>query len=246
MTYKQIQNIPNRNIKPTCSDDDEDNEGVPKSMLYLPYFEAQRTSRKITAYLDENVKEPRYYRQLIQAMDSLSEDDIVEISVNSYGGYLDGAIALLNAMDNCEAQVHVKHEGMAASAASLIVLAAPSVFVSPNATLMIHSATFGSFGKQTDVLGHAAFVDQKVKMLMSKVYKDFLSSDEFAEVLMGRELWMHYDEIVARLEKRHALQEKAHKQEEKEIKQAMKELEQESKQTKPRNTRKKPSVVSEG
>lgn len=207
------------------SDDDEENVGANIQHIHLPYFESSQTSRCIKAYLDENIKEAKYYRNWIQSVESLGENDLVYLSVNSYGGYLDGAIAIINAMQSTGATVHVCIDGVAASAASLIALAAPSISVSPYASMMIHAATFGAFGKQSDVISHASFVDKQVKNLMQDIYKDFLTEEEFQEVIVGREIWFDAEEIVERLKRRAELIEARAKAEEEAEVQAQEEVE---------------------
>jgi ATP-dependent protease ClpP protease subunit len=197
------------------NDDDDDSEVSARGTQYLPYFESTRTDRCIKVFLDENIREPKYYRTVLQGIDSLGEGDVVLLSINSYGGQLDGAIAIINAIQDTDADVHASIEGVAASAASLIALAAPSISVSPYATMMVHSATFGAFGKQSDVISHASFVDKQVRTLMHSVYKDFLTDKELEEVIMGKELWFDSEEIVRRLELRAQLQEKRAKVEQK-------------------------------
>lgn len=192
-------------------EDESDGDNIRLYSNHLPYFESTKTNRSIKIFLDESIREPKYYRTVLQGIDSLNEGDLVIININSYGGHLDGAIALINAIENTEADVHVIIEGIAASAASLIALAAPSISVSPYATMMVHSATFGAFGKQSDVISHASFVDKQVRNLMGSVYKDFLSDKELEEVIMGKELWFTSEEIVLRLEKRCELQTKRDK-----------------------------------
>ena len=205
-------NYKNFNTKNARNDDeDEDEITVRGSALYLPYFESTKTNRCIKVYLDENIKEAKYYRSWLQSIDTLTEGDFILMSINSYGGQLDGAIAIINAIQNTDAEVHATIEGVAASAASLIALASPSISVSPYATMMVHSATFGAFGKQSDVISHASFVDKQVRTLMYSVYKDFLSDKELEEVIMGKELWFDSEEIVRRLELRAELQEKREK-----------------------------------
>lgn len=204
----------NKTVTKRNSDDEEENVGGNIQHIHLPYFESTQTSRCIKAYLDENIKEAKYYRNWIQSVESLNEGDLVYLSVNSYGGYLDGAIAIINAIQSTDANVHVCIDGVAASAASLIALAAPSVAVSPYASMMIHAATFGAFGKQSDVISHASFVDKQVKALMHDIYKDFLTEEEFQEVIVGREIWFDSEEIIARLKRRAELQETRAKAEE--------------------------------
>jgi ATP-dependent protease ClpP protease subunit len=209
----------NFDMKRTRNDDDDDEvEMVRGSVQYLPYFESTKTNRCVKVYLDENIKEAKYYRSWLQAVDSLSEGDLILININSYGGQLDGAIAIINAIQNTDAEVHASIEGVAASAASLIALASPSISVSPYATMMVHSATFGAFGKQSDVISHASFVDKQVRTLMHSVYKDFLTDKELEEVIMGKEMWFDAEEIVRRLELRADLQDKRSKAEAKKSK----------------------------
>jgi ATP-dependent protease ClpP protease subunit len=196
------------------NDDDDEDQGNIRNQ-HLPYFESTRTDRCIKVFLDEYIREPKYYRTVLQGIDSLGEGDVVLLSINSYGGQLDGAIAIINAIQDTDADVHASIEGVAASAASLIALAAPSISVSPYATMMVHSATFGAFGKQSDVISHASFVDKQVRTLMHSVYKDFLTDKELEEVIMGKEMWFDSEEIVRRLELRAQLQEKREKAEEK-------------------------------
>jgi ATP-dependent protease ClpP protease subunit len=204
-------------------DDDDDEDDSPRNIrqgasIYLPYYESSKVNRCIKVPLDEMIREAKYYRNVLQGIDSLGEGDLMLLNVNSYGGHLDGAIAIINAMEMTDADVHCNIEGVAASAASLIALAAPSLSVSPYATMMVHSATFGAFGKQSDVISHASFVDKQVKTLMHSVYQDFLTVKELEEVLMGKEMWFDAEEIVRRLEVRAELQEKRAKAEMKQMK----------------------------
>lgn len=204
----------------TAKANEDDDEDTPNgnSNQHLSFFRSTKTNQCIKASIDENVREAKYYRLLIQAIDTLSEGDLLLLSINTYGGHLDGAIALINAMQNTDADVHCSIDGIAASAGSLIALASPSVSVSPYASMMIHAATFGAFGKQSDVISHASFVDKQVKSLMSDVYKDFLTEQELADVFMGKELWFNSEEIVQRLERRQELVIARHKKEEREAK----------------------------
>ena len=215
----KVNNLYKNFTKVARNNDDEDEEvSVRGSTQYLPYYESTKTNRCIKVPLDENIKEAKYYRTVLQGIESLGEGDVVLLSINSYGGQLDGAIAIINAIQNTDADVHASIEGVAASAASLIALASPSIGVSPYATMMVHSATFGAFGKQSDVISHASFVDKQVRTLMHSVYKDFLTEKELEEVIMGKEFWFDAEEIIRRLEVREELQDKRNKAEAKALK----------------------------
>ena len=221
-----------KQVTPKLSDE-EDEILVPNGMsqLYLPHYVSTSQSTCVKLYLDEPIKEIKYYRNILNAIDSLGQDDAVLIKVDSPGGYLGSAMQLINAIQQTEAHVHVQIDGMAASAASLIALAAPSVSVAPYSSMMVHSASFGSAGIQSNVVTHSAFVDNQVKQIMKDIYSDFLTDKEFAEVMLGAELWFSSDEIIERLEKRAELQEKRYKQE-------LRKAQQLAKVTKPKASKK--------
>jgi hypothetical protein len=90
--------------------------------------------------------------------------------------------------------------------------------------MMIHAATFGAYGKQSDVISHASFVDKQVKGLMHDVYKDFLTDKELADVIMGKEMWFNSEEIVERLQRREQLVMQKAKKEKAELKKVEKAL----------------------
>lgn len=203
MKYQLPKNY--RNTQCDSEDDEDDITSKLFRQAHLPFFQNTQQIRYIKAYIDEEIREPKYYRPLIQAIETMSEHDGIQLSVNSYGGRLDGAIALINAIQSTEGSVQVCIDGVAASAASLIALAAPNLAVGPYASMMIHAATFGSFGKQSNVISHASFIDKTVKNLMKEVYQDFLTEDEFEQVMMGKEIWLTSDEIIERLELREKL-----------------------------------------
>lgn len=208
-------------FKGTTKIQTQDDEDSAPEHIFLPFYESQSTSRLIKFYLDENIKEPKYYRNLLFTIETLNEGDVVEVMMNSYGGHFDSAVAMLHAFRNTEAHVHCCIQGTAASAGSLIALAADSVEVGPYASLMIHAASWASAGKQSDIISHAMFVDQQVKDVANEVYQDFLTAKELEDVWMGKEMWFKADQIIERLERRAELQEKRYKKEQLEIQKAM-------------------------
>lgn len=201
--YVSAQNIqPKFNNK---NEDDDTCDGINPNQN-ITFYEAVKVNRCITVFLDETVREPKYYRNLLQCIDNLSEDDMLQIVINSYGGALDGAMAIISAIQGTDAHVQVLVDGVAASAASMIALAAPSLFIADNSVFMIHSATFGSVGKQSDVISHVTFLDRRIKSIMQDIYKGFLTDQELQDVLTGREIWLDTASIIERLEARHKQQ----------------------------------------
>jgi ATP-dependent protease ClpP protease subunit len=191
----------NKMQKLTTRLDDFDEEDSPKFQLeHLPFYVENINTKKITVVLDENIREPKYYRNIIYALESLDEGDLCEIKIDSYGGRLDSAIAIINAMRNSRAEIKCSVTGVAASAGSLIALAAPSIYINEYSRMMIHQASFGTGGKQSDVMSHVTFENNRIKKIMKDVYLGFLTEKELETVFAGSELWFDADQIIERLE----------------------------------------------
>ena len=72
---------------------------------YLPFFERNINLSCIEFSLDEHIKDAAYYRKVIQRINDLGQHDSIKIRINSYGGLLDSAIALLHALYETEADI---------------------------------------------------------------------------------------------------------------------------------------------
>ena len=197
MKYQYIDVKRQRNAE---EEDDEQPEN------FLGFFEQQHTFSQVRVFLDEAIREPKYYRQVLTRLDSLVEGDELELRINTYGGSLDSTLALVTLIQQTEANVIGYIDGVAASAGSIIALSCPTVHVSPHATMMVHSAFGGSAGILNNLANHSSFIDKQVKALMKDVYAGFLTDEELEQVYLGRELWFNSEEICERLERRFDMQ----------------------------------------
>lgn len=153
-----------------------------------------------TIYLDEDIREPSYYRDACEALTSASEEDLVRIIINTNGGQLDSANIIRQSIMECEGHVVGELHGMAASAGSMIALACPFIEVKPHATMMIHQASFGVWGSSSTIYDHVDFSKKTLNKLIKEIYEDFLSPEEIQSVLTGKEFWFDSEEIGNRLE----------------------------------------------
>lgn len=165
--------------------------------------EVSQTSSTYNAfdiYLDEEIKDPTYYRQAFQVLRSCQRGDLVRIFISSPGGNLNSALIFKNCIEQCEGDVVAIIEAEAFSAASLIALSCPGIEVKPYATMMLHSASFGSGGSVQNVRDHVEFTGRHAESLMEEIYKDFITEDELLDLKKGRELWFDYKQIGERLD----------------------------------------------
>lgn len=159
------------------------------------------THNKFEFNLDEDIKEPSYYRSLIEVLNNATEQDLVVLNINSGGGHLDSAISIIEALRNTRANTLAWISGSCYSAASLIALNCQNLEVGEFATLMCHNSQYGLGGYTTDIKDRAVFEHKMISKIMHSVYKHFLSVDEVEAVLSNKTIWMDADEIVERFAK---------------------------------------------
>ena len=187
-----------------------------ESELYLPYYRKTLTYNQICVDIDEPFRDPSYYRMVTQAIGELEEGDQVKIKFNSPGGNAWGLISLLNAIKTTDADVVGVIEGECHSAASILALHCQQIIVMPYSTMMVHACSYGTAGKDSDIVAHVTHSTEWNRKLIESTYEGFLTPSEIKEVLSGREFWFDSEEMQKRFEARAKHLEKLAKQEAKE------------------------------
>lgn len=86
-------------------------------------------------------------RDFIAAVESFGEVDTIDVAINSRGGEVDHALSIFNFLKNHRARVNMRVDGVAMSAASIILMAGDSIDMPANAILMVHQPR--SWGAET-------------------------------------------------------------------------------------------------
>jgi ATP-dependent protease ClpP protease subunit len=125
------------------------------------------------------------------------------VRVNSLGGSVFDGFAIANALRTwARAQegraVTTVVEGIAASAASLVIMAGGTIKVADNALVMIHNAWTFAIGNAAEMRKIADALD-KIGAGIVATYKWHTSlSDEEIQALLDAETWMTADEAIAK------------------------------------------------
>lgn len=164
----------------------------------LNYSLSSIVHNKYEFNLDEEIKEPSYYRNLIEVLNNATEQDLVVLNINSGGGHLDSAISIIDALRNTRANTLAWISGSAYSAAGIIALSCQNLEVGEFASLMCHNSQYGLGGYTTDIKDRAVFEHKMISKIMHSVYKHFLSNQEIESVLANKTIWMDADEIIER------------------------------------------------
>ena len=130
--------------------------------------------------------------------DAFPEDngDIV-LEVNSNGGLVTVGSEIYTALKSYSGNVTVEVTGMAASAASVAIMGADKVLISPTAQIMIHKALYGYVSGNSDDLDKAsnALKSSDKAIINAYVAKTGLSEEEILD-MMRNETYMSASEAV--------------------------------------------------
>jgi ATP-dependent protease ClpP protease subunit len=117
--------------------------------------------------------------EFLENLKQISASSIV-MHVNSPGGDVFDAMAIMNGFRNHPASVRAEVDGIAASAASFIIQAADHIVMMPGSQLMIHDASGFCFGNASEMRELADELE-KCSDLIAKVYADRSGKDTQAE-----------------------------------------------------------------
>lgn len=162
----------------------------------------EKTVHHHDVFLDGDITAPENYRELLALLFNAGEEDSVNIFINSNGGHLDTALAVVEGLKATSAHVTAVLIGACHSAASIISMYCHEVAVLDNAYSMVHTASFGAAGSTGNVKAHTEFTVRQVEKLLNDTYDGFLTKEELAKVKSGVELWFDSDEIRKRMESR--------------------------------------------
>ena len=154
-------------------------------------------------YIDliEEVGAPNEYRREFDILREARKSDKVLITINTPGGRLDTAVALIDAIQQCKGKVTARLVGDGYSAGSLIFLACKNKEVGVFGTLMLHRESGGMGGKGSDTEKQMEFMKKYINELYHSVYSPYLSEEDMKDLMKGGDLWFTPSETKALIAK---------------------------------------------
>lgn len=166
------------------------------------YFTDRAVARIHTYYLSGHIESSDQYIDWFDSIRNASENDIVKIHINSYGGDLFTAIQFMRVLTETQATVIISVEGACMSAATMVFMCGDAFEVSAHSMFMFHNYSGGTFGKGGEMLDQLQHERTWSEKLLREVYSDFLTEKEITAMLDNKDIWMDGDEVVNRLEKK--------------------------------------------
>jgi ATP-dependent protease ClpP protease subunit len=136
-------------------------------------------------------------RDVSEALDSLGQDiSEVRVRINSPGGEVWEALAILNMLRAHPAKVVAVVDGIAASAASVIAAGCDETVMSPGTQMMIHDASGFAYGPAAIMRKAASFLDSTSNAIASLYAEAAGGTDATWRAAMVDETWYTAQEAV--------------------------------------------------
>lgn len=130
-------------------------------------------------------------------IDALSKmTGAVHVRINSPGGDVFAGVAIAQAMREYKDEIIVHIDGVAASAASVIAIAAPKIIMAPGSFMMIHNAWTMAVGDRNDLMETAALLE-KIDGTLAAAYAERSGGDAAKfTAMMNAETWFTPQEAI--------------------------------------------------
>ncbi len=96
--------------------------------------------------------------EFVQAVHAIKADAF-DLHINSPGGFVYDAVAMFEALDQHPADVHVKIDGLAASAAGFLAQAGTTIDIARAGRMMVHDAQLVAIGGPAELREYADLAD---------------------------------------------------------------------------------------
>jgi ATP-dependent protease ClpP protease subunit len=129
-------------------------------------------------------------KQFLTDLKDLGEVDSITLRINSPGGDVFDGVAIHNAIKNHKATVTAQIDGLAASAASYIAMAADKIVMPANSFMLVHGASGFAFGNADDMRATADDLDRIDKSMTATYVARSGSSTAKVKALMKEDRLM--------------------------------------------------------
>ena len=169
--------------------------GGPRLLSPAPVFDAAKD--EATVYLYDAI-DPYWGIDAGEFVKALSEitAKTIHLRINSPGGSVFDAEAIQTALQQHKARVVAHIDGMAASAATYVALAADEVEMSDGAMFMIHNAWTFAFGNASELVDTAALLEKIDANLLRDYQAKTGASAEQIKQWMDAETWFTAQEAL--------------------------------------------------
>lgn len=169
----------------------------------MKWFKVKNLNGVGEIYIYGEITDDKWYEtdvtptEISQQLKELEGVNSLNLYVNSPGGGVYAGVAIFNALKRFDKPITAYVDGVAASIASLIVLAADEVVMPSNAQLMIHNPYLWGTSGDANSLRETADRLDRVKDIIIDTYREKTNLDEAKlSQMMDDETWLRGEEAL--------------------------------------------------
>lgn len=162
------------------------------------YFE-EPAHKKYTLYINEFEEESRGLHDLFQKLREGDVNDTLDVRIHSPGGYISELQCFHNIFKEifCN-RVTTYLDNFGYSCGGFIFLMGDNRVAYEHSELMLHQASYGSFGAMNSVKSHVEFSQKRLERFIYRILGQFMTNDEISDMLNGKDFWLDVDDMVER------------------------------------------------
>lgn len=136
---------------------------------------------------------------ILNKIRNAEEEDVVNVYINSPGGYVSTAINICNVLKMSSANVIAHLEGDACSAAAVILLSCNNIIIYEDTIVMLHNYSGDFSGKGHEIRDHFHSVDKRDTEWLAKAARRILTEEEVDAMIEGKDFWIKGEEVAERI-----------------------------------------------
>lgn len=163
----------------------------------------EMTVFKYKPRLYNNFETSEDFIHTLEVLERATENDVVELHINSGGGSVDALSTLVHAMQKCAAHITCIFTGTVASAATFPLFYCDEVEIADTASFLFHEAICGSspetMSASRDYTEHMYIYLERI---LRDTYRHFFTEEEMEQLLSGKQFYLFPDEVIERFQHR--------------------------------------------
>lgn len=157
-------------------------------------------SRSISVDITDSISEFEDYEKLFKLLPTLTQDDYLEVHLNTPGGRCDIGFMIADRLLQCRCPIKMIVEYPTSSMGAIIAMCGDELEMWEDSYLMFHDYSGGSSGKGEETLQHSTNYRKVFRKRFERLCKPFLTQKECDSMFKGEDIYIHDDD--ADLQKR--------------------------------------------
>jgi len=179
----------------------EEEEVEEKEPRPYNFYQQKMVARQLHYYLSGLIEDPSKYTEMIHQIRTAGQNDVVNIHLNTPGGYVSTGVQIISAMRASQGHIVTHLEGEACSMGALLFLSADEMVVYDDSLIMFHNYSGAAFGKGHEITASVEATNKWYSKLAKTICTPFLTVAELNKIFDGADMWMLSDEVETRLKK---------------------------------------------